>query len=1137
MKKLLFTIPLAISMLLAHQGNAQTLQWFDDNGASPVIDGLWDNSTANWATSATLTGSTGTFTNGNFAIFAAGSAAIPVLNINVPGAVSCEGIGNATTSGGTSSGARVETLNISGAGSISLPTGEWPMECGNYSSSDIIAIYVPIIGSGGLIQHNSGSLGLYGNNTYSGGTTATGGQIIYYNNNNSFGAGAITNSGGTSLWCTNDPNDIVTLANPFSLASGSTINFVNGDTICSGPWTLLGSLTLKNASAPTTNLTMSGTISGASGAGVTLGTVNGGTIILSGANTYSGPTTIALTSVAANVSVSSINSVTTPAQQASSSLGKPSSAANGTIAMGSTTFAAKLTYTGNGETSDRVINLAGTSGSATIEMDGAGPLVLTSAFTATGAGSKTLTLQGSSTAANTISGLIPNNSSANKTALTKAGTGSWTLSGKNTFTGNLAINAGTLTIGGSGDLGGGSYAGTIADAGTFVYDSSSGQTLSSTISGSGAFDMAGAAGTTVTISGTANTFTGLYTITAGTLAIDADGSLGTAPGTIVANDITLNGGPAANLRANANNITINANRGITLGATGGAIQVAGNDTCTYNGVISGSGPFQVGVNASTGLGVLVLGGSESYTNTTVIAAGTVRLSATGSIGNSAGILMSNSPTLDVSAQNPFELSTTNYFTAIGGSNTICTILGASGGDVNFGSQAVNLSFVPSYANGDPDHAALAVSQATLELSGNTINLTNASALTLDVGNYALIQSSNGLSITAPLTLNYVGPAMVANTTASLVVVGNTLMLQVTPAAGYAGTTFANQSPSPSLSTVYGTPTATFSGTVSAAGPAYPALGETVTVAIPNVVTNTTTIDDNTGDFTLTVPINTVPAGTYAITYSYAGNGTLAPATDTSTALIITKAAVTVTANAQNKTYGQIITFGAGSTQFTASGLQNSETIGTVTLAVSGSPAGGVSNAPVAGSPYTITPSAATGGTFSSGNYSIAYVTGLLTVNPLPVALKGTRPYDGTAIALFSILSITNAVGTDVVTLASGSVTLASSAPGSEPIASASGLTLGGAEAGDYTTAGATGAVTITVNSNPTNVVFAVSNNVMTLSWPQDHIGWTLQAQTNDVTVGLSTNWANVSGSMTTNQVTMPIDPNNGTVFYRLFYAP
>ncbi len=348
------------------------------------------------------------------------------------------------------------------------------------------------------------------------------------------------------------------------------------------------------------------------------------------------------------------------------------------------------------------------------------------------------------------------------------------------------------------------------------------------------------------------------------------------------------------------------------------------------------------------------------------------------------------------------------------------------------------------------------------------------------------------------------------------------------------TTFSNLSPS--LTVGYGTATATFSGTVNSTGPSYPAQGETVTVAIPSVATNSTTIDDNTGDFTVTEPINTVPVGTYVITYLYQGS-TLAPATNANTALTITNAPVTVTADAQTKTYGQTITFGAGSTQFTATGLQNGDTIATVTLAVSGSPAGGVSTAPVSGSPYTITPSAATGGTFTAGNYSISYVTGSLTVNPLPVALTGTRFYDGTATADFSILSVTNLVGTDVVTLDSGNVTLASSAVGVEPITSASDLILGGAQAGNYTTTGATGAVTVTVNSSPANILFTTANSTLTLSWPLDHTGWTLQAQTNDLTVGISSNWVDVDGSTTTNQVAIPIDPNSPCVFYRLVYVP
>ena len=40
-------------------------------------------------------------------------------------------------------------------------------------------------------------------------------------------------------------------------------------------------------------------------------------------------------------------------------------------------------------------------------------------------------------------------------------------------------------------------------------------------------------------------------------------------------------------------------------------------------------------------------------------------------------------------------------------------------------------------------------------------------------------------------------------------------------------------------------------------------------------------------------------------------------------------------------------------------------------------------------------------------------------------------------------------------------------------------------------------------------------------------------QTNGPGVGVGTNWATVPGSTVTNRVVVPIDPANGSVFYRL----
>ena len=77
----------------------------------------------------------------------------------------------------------------------------------------------------------------------------------------------------------------------------------------------------------------------------------------------------------------------------------------------------------------------------------------------------------------------------------------------------------------------------------------------------------------------------------------------------------------------------------------------------------------------------------------------------------------------------------------------------------------------------------------------------------------------------------------------------------------------------------------------------------------------------------------------------------------------------------------------------------------------------------------------------------------------------------------------------------------------------------------------------TVNTNPANIAFGVTNGTLTMSWPADHIGWKLQVETNALSTGLSSNWVDVTGSDQTNAVNFPVDTVNGTVFYRMFLIP
>jgi hypothetical protein len=71
-----------------------------------------------------------------------------------------------------------------------------------------------------------------------------------------------------------------------------------------------------------------------------------------------------------------------------------------------------------------------------------------------------------------------------------------------------------------------------------------------------------------------------------------------------------------------------------------------------------------------------------------------------------------------------------------------------------------------------------------------------------------------------------------------------------------------------------------------------------------------------------------------------------------------------------------------------------------------------------------------------------------------------------------------------------------------------------------------------VNPNPGPILFSLTGNQLNLGWPTN-LGWTLQAQTNNLSTGLSTNWVDVAGSTTVTNMVIPVAPANGSVFYRL----
>jgi len=252
-------------------------------------------------------------------------------------------------------------------------------------------------GSFGLNKVAAGTLYFTGTNTYTGVTTVSSGTLVVAAPASLPGWNAVGRYSvalGTSLVLGNSFTDanIATMLGTYNFVAGSNFGFDTSD----------------------------GDRTYAVGLGGSLGTTKTGAnaLILSGANTYTGKTSVQ----GGTLSVSSINSVV--GGTAGSSPGAPTTVANGTIAIGSAAIAGTLIYTGAGETTDRVINLSGTvAAGGTIDSSGTGPFVTTGGVAATGAGAKTLTLTGTNTGNNTIGGVIADNTTTNKTSLTKSGAG------------------------------------------------------------------------------------------------------------------------------------------------------------------------------------------------------------------------------------------------------------------------------------------------------------------------------------------------------------------------------------------------------------------------------------------------------------------------------------------------------------------------------------------------------------------------------------------------------------------------------------------------------------------------------------------------------------------------------------------
>lgn len=625
-----------------------------------------------------------------------------------------------------------------------------------------------IAGLGGLTKSGSGTLTISGAsaNTFTGLTSVNDGTLLLNKTAglNAFaggltvgdGAGA-ANSAVTRWLAANEmPGQTLSVnsdgladLNGFSDAIGAVT--ITGGTITTGAGTLtLGGNVTTNASA--TVATIGGNL--ALGANRSFTVANGGaavdlqvgavlsgaftvtkmgtgTMVFSGANTYTG-----LTSVTAGVlNIQNALALGTTAGATTVTSGAALQL-QGDIAVGTEA----LSLSGSGVANDGVLrNISGTN-----SFGGAITLLANSTI---GVDAGSLALSG------VISGAFN---------LTKVGAGTLTLSASNLFSGAVAIQNGTISVVGSG-LGTATSAVTLGATGTtgtlqytgatasstrpFVLASgggggidvySAGTTLTlatgASISGSGNFEKSGA-GTLVLTA--ANTFTGNTTISAGTLRLGGNDRLSTT------GSLTITGGTfdLSTFSQTVNTLTVSG--GATVTGTGTLTSSAGVyalQNGTVNANLAGSGTM-----TKSTLGTILLNLASNYTGLTSVDAGTLQVNASGALGT-----ILNGTTVASGAA--LKLNGVNY--------AIAEALSINGTGVSNSGALVNV--------GTSTYAGLitAATNATINAGGGTLNLTGG-----------VVKNGTVLTIAGGGTVNISGAGISGSLANSdLVVDGTTVVL-------------------------------------------------------------------------------------------------------------------------------------------------------------------------------------------------------------------------------------------------------------------------------------------------------------------------------------------------------------------------
>ncbi len=358
---------------------------------------------------------------------------------------------------------------------------------------------------------------------------------------------------------------------------------------------------------------------------------------------------------------------------------------------------------------------------------------------------------GNNDGSSTFDGVIQNGGSAIN--LTKNGTGTFTLTGSNTYTGGTSINAGTLVLDSSAasaalphtsflNAGYRTFAvgsGTTLQINSGTYtDSDSTYAPAISISGSGTIVKTGTGYFSIYSNGSSlANFTGLIDVQQGIL-----GSNGATWGTGTMN-LQVDSLAVFDLRTG--NVSINnlSGSGAVESTNGGALNLSlgnNNGSAAFSGTISGG--FSLIKN---GTGTQTFTGANTFTGATTINAGVLTLGVGGTLANTSAITVASGATLNLSG------GANNQLDA-GNSSSTWTINGTLAATTNFAHTIYastvtmnNGTLTSTLANNTSGFGAFYVgANRTITANGN-INLISGGTGTVGIGSGATLTLSTPLS--------------------------------------------------------------------------------------------------------------------------------------------------------------------------------------------------------------------------------------------------------------------------------------------------------------------------------------------------------------------------------------------------------